>query len=78
MHAEFSYAYFEWSFFAIYCYFQNQNISSVEQGACKKVALFINGATLRRFIVHVHTVFVPVFQCHAGLLTKKCNLFSCT
>ena len=42
MHAEFSYAHYEWSFCAIYHYFHNQNISFVEQGAWKKVALLFN------------------------------------
>ena len=47
MHVEFSYAHFEWSFFAVYHYFYNQNINFVEQSAWKKVALLFNGATRR-------------------------------
>ena len=44
MNIKIIYAQFEWSFFAIYCYFHNQNISFIEQGAWKKVALLFNGA----------------------------------
>ena len=48
------------SFFAI-CYFHNQNIRVFL--AWKKVALFVQ---LGYKAFHcVHTVFVPVFQCHA-------------
>ena len=63
--------------FAIYCYFHNQNISFVEQGAWKKVALLFNGAT--RQLHCVHTAFVPVFQCHIlkrhRPIDRKCNFF---
>ena len=41
------YAQFELSFFAIYRYLYNQNISFIEQSAWKKVSLLFNGATRR-------------------------------
>ena len=56
MHAEFSYAHFEWSFCAIERYFHNQNINFVEQGAWKKVALLFNGATR-------HSIVFMLFLC---------------
>ena len=84
MHAEFSYAHFEWSFCAMYHYFHNQNINFVEQGAWKNVALLFIGATRRSIVSKtVHAVFVPVFQCHAlkrhrPIVKKVLFFFSCT
>ena len=77
MHAEFSYAHFEWSFCAIYHYFHYQNISFVEQGAWKKSGTFVQWGY--QALHCVHAVFVPVFQCHALKrhrpisIDKKCN-----
>ena len=66
MHAEFSYAHFEWSFFAIYCYFHNENIRFVELNLSRVLGkkwhfclMGLQGAPLC-----AHTVFVPGFQCH--------------
>ena len=50
MNVEFSYAHIEWLFYAIYNYFHNENTSFVEQGAWKKVAHLINGATRRSIL----------------------------
>ena len=72
MHAEFSYAHFEWSFFAIHCYFHNQNMSFAEQGAWKKVALLFNEAT-RRFTVCI--LFLYRYWNAIVLLTKSATFF---
>ena len=65
MHAKFSYAYFEWSFCAIYYYFFiNQNISFVEQGALEKSGTFVQWGYTRHSIVCMLFLF-RCFQCHA-------------
>ena len=70
-----------WSFFAIYRYFHNQNISFTEQGAWNKVALLFNGLALQGAPLCA-CCFVPVFQFHAlkrhRPIDKKYNFFSCT
>ena len=78
MHAEFSFAHFEWSFFGIYCYFHNQNIRFVEQGAWKKKwhRDFCSMGLIytRRFIAR--TVSVPIFQllsCIKGIVSPFCR-----
>ena len=77
MCAEFSYAHFEWSFSTIYRYFQNQNISFVEQGAWKRVALLFNWAT-RHSIVCILLLcwyFNAMHWSAIGLLTKSATFF---
>ena len=73
MHAEFSYAHFEWSFCAIYYYFHNQNTSIVEQGAWKKIGTFVQWGY--QALHCVHAVLCRYFNV---ILKKICNFFSCT
>ena len=77
----FYYAQFEWSLFAIYYYFHNQNISFIEQGAWKKWHFYSMGlqgaplcaccfcACISMPCMHWSAVYRPIDK------KSRCNVF---